>query len=90
MTSWEELDEEAKVDKDGEEANLGLMASLSYDSGSHSDSDDKYNELTFFSKEELINVVKELAGRCSNKSQGYENLKENFYLLEANIITMEK
>lgn len=59
----EELDEKAEADKDEEEENLGLMASLASDSESELDSDEKYNELLFLSKEGLIDNVKELASR---------------------------
>jgi len=70
------------------EANLGLMASLPYDS--KYDSDKKYNEFLFFTKEELIDVGNELSLNCFNKSQEYLSLNERVDSLEAHKIAMER
>lgn len=42
-----------------------------------------------FTKEELIDTVKELSLKCFNKTQEYLSLKERADSLETNTITME-
>jgi len=82
METWEEFNEESEFEKDDEEANLGLMATTTSYVESQSDS---YDDDEIFSKlthEELVDSVKELAGRCLSKAKELRILKKKIYLLD--------
>ncbi|KAI5426850.1 hypothetical protein KIW84_032327 [Lathyrus oleraceus] len=80
MEIWDELDNEEDSQKDEEQANLALMTLTSYkakpDSNAGSESKEEDKEFSKLSRSDLITFMKDIMGRCQEKSNHMKILKK--------------